>query len=214
VLHKFHDREVQDVDSGISSDPTVSQNNASSPFQQVRKDFAALGKALRPGRTDTAQSASDAAVGPAADAAGAAADKSGQQDGSNQLSSALTLRHFRVPAVRVTSQEPRKAFAALQYGHAADRRQTQSGQQTQKAHYHHHHHGSSAPESQNTTTNPFSDLAAIGSALTQVVQMPHQGQSGLCDIAGKTWGGDQQRVEHNRHSRHGPYGTLARPSVG
>jgi hypothetical protein len=43
--------------SGISSDPTVYQSYASSPFQQVRKDFAALNTSLTSGDLSGAQAA-------------------------------------------------------------------------------------------------------------------------------------------------------------
>ena len=99
--------------SSITSDPTAFQNYVSNPFQQVRKDFAALKKSLN----------------------------------SNDL------------------QGAQKAFATLQQD-MQQVRQTQGGQQTQRAHHrHHHHHGGGAQGTQDATSNPLSDLAAIGSAL-------------------------------------------------
>jgi hypothetical protein len=153
--------------SGISSDPTVSQNYASNPFQQVRKDFAALGKALQSGNVSDAQNAFATLqtdmqnIGQSQNSQQAVA--STQQAGANsQLDNDLNALSSALGNGDL--QGAQKAFAAVQKD-MQQARQTQGGQQTQKAHHHHHHHGGGAQNAQNTTSNPLSDLAAVGAAL-------------------------------------------------
>jgi len=142
--------------AGISSDPTFYQNYVS-PFQQVRKDFAALKTSLNSNDLAGAQKAF-ATLQKDMQSIGQA--QSSQQIGANSpldndlaaLSTALQKGDL---------QGAQNAFATLTQD-MQQMRQTQGGQQTQKAHHRHHHHGGSA---QNTTSNPFSDLAAISSAL-------------------------------------------------
>jgi len=160
--------------SSVSSDPTVYQNSASRPFQQVRKDFAALGKALNSGSSDaltTAQSAFQKLQSDLVQMQQVQLQQtqSGQQTGANsQFSTDLAALEKAVQSGDLSGAQ--KAFAALQSDllqvrqvpQTQNGQQTQSVQQTQEAH---HHHGGSAQNAQNTTSNPFSDLAAIGSAL-------------------------------------------------
>ena len=152
--------------SGISSDPTVSQNYASSPFQQVRKDFVALGKALGSGSLSDAQSAF-ATLQSDLQAAGQALG--GQQAGvTSQLSTDLAAVGTALNSGPGSLSDAQKAFATLQSDLKAAG-QALGGQQMQKTHHHHHHHhGGGAQNTQNTqstTSNPFSDLATLGSAL-------------------------------------------------
>jgi hypothetical protein len=135
--------------SGISSDPTVYQNYASSPFQHVKSDFAALGKALNSGDLTTAQTAFTTLQ---SDLQAAGQTQSGQQTGAtSQLSADLAALGKAIQSGNVSDAQ--KAFQTLQ----------KDMQQARKAH--HHHDGGSAQNTQNTTSNPFSDLAAIGNAL-------------------------------------------------
>lgn len=135
--------------SGISSDPTVYQNHPSSPFQQVRKDFAALKTSLTSGDLKGAQAAF-VTLQQDMQAAG----QSGQQTGANsQLSTDLAAVGTALDKGDLSGAQ--KAFAAVQ----------QDMQQAQKTHRHHHHHSGSAQNTQNTRSNPFTDLAAIGKAL-------------------------------------------------
>jgi len=153
--------------SGISSDPTVYQNYASSPLQQVRKDFAALGKALNSGSPDALTTAQKAFATLQSDLQQMQQvqqqTQSGQQTGANsQFSTDLGALQTALQSGDLSGAQ--KAFAALQ-SDMQQMRQTQGGQQAQKTHHHHHHHGGGAQNAQNTTSNPFSDLAAVGSAL-------------------------------------------------
>ena len=141
--------------SGISSDPTVSQNYASSPFQQVRKDFAALGKALNSGDLQGAQSAFQT-LQTDMQAAG--------QSGTGANSQFSTDLGAVGAALFPTSGQG--SITAAQTAFNALQSDMQQAQQTQKAHHHHHHHhGGGTQNAQNTTSNPLSDLAAIGNAL-------------------------------------------------
>src|SRR5208337_1153953 len=129
--------------SGISSDPTVSQNYASNPFQKVRKDFAALGKALNSGSSDALTTASSALATLQSDLAQMQQvqqqTQTGQQTGaSSQFSNDLQALQGAIQSGDLPGAQ--KAFAALQ-SDMQQARQTQGGQQTQKAHHHHHHHG-------------------------------------------------------------------------
>ena len=156
--------------SSVSSDPTVYQNSASRPFQQVRKDFAALGKALNSGSSDaltTAQSAFQKLQSDLLQMQQVQQTQSGQQTGANsQFSTDLAALEKAVQSGDLSGAQ--KAFAALQSdlpgaAGAADPERS-ADPECSKAH-HPHHHGGSAQNAQNTTSNPFSDLAAIGNAL-------------------------------------------------
>jgi len=152
--------------SSVSSDPRVYQNSASSPFQQVRKDFAALGTALNSGSSDAltaAQRAFQKLQSDLLQMQQLQQTQSGQQTAaSSQFSTDLAALEKAIQSGNLSGAQ--KAFAALQSDlpQVQHAQQTQNGQQTQRAH---HHHGSSAQNAQNTTSNPFSDLAAVGSAL-------------------------------------------------
>ncbi len=180
--------------SGISSDPTVSQNYASNPFQQVRKDFAALGKALQSGNVSDAQNAFATLqtdmqnIGQSQNSQQAVA--STQQAGANsQLDNDLNALSSALGNGDL--QGAQKAFAALQKD-MQQARQTQGGQQTQKAHHHHHHHhGGGTQNAQNTTSNPLSDLAAVGAALNSTsgqIQLTSPQPRTPLRRCSKTWG--------------------------
>ena len=186
--------------SGISSDPTVYQNYGSSASQQIRKDFSALKTSLTTGTLSDAQTAF-ATLQQDMQAAG----QSGQQTGANsQFSTDLAAIGTALKSGDLSGAQ--KAFATLQQD-MQQARQTQGGQQTQKTHHHHHHHGSGAQSAQNTTSNPLTDLAAIGSAL----------QSGDLSGAQKAFATLQQDMGNSSgqsttsastsNPRHGPYVT-------
>ena len=147
--------------SGISSDPTVYQNYASSPFQQVKKDFAALKTSLTSGDLQGAQAAFKTLQ---QDMQAAGQVQGGQQTGgSSPLDNDLAAIGKALDSGKLSDAQD--AFATLMQD-LQKMRQAQTGQQAQKTHHHHHHHhGDSAQNSQNTTSNPFTDLAVIGSAL-------------------------------------------------
>jgi hypothetical protein len=152
--------------SGISSDPTVSQNYVN-PFQRVRKDFAALKTSLASGDLTAAQNAFTTlqkdmqAIGQA---------QSSQQTATTTASPGSSPLDTDLAAIGTALQNgdvqgAQSAFATLQKD-MQQMRQTQGGQQAQRAHHHHHHHhGGGAQNAQNATSNPFNDLAAINSAL-------------------------------------------------
>ena len=147
--------------SGISSDPTVSQNYASNPFQQVKKDFSALKTSLTSGDLAGAQQAFQTLQ---TDMQNIGQAQSSQQAGaSSPLDNDLNALGAALQNGDTSGAQ--KAFATLQKD-MQQMRQTQGGSQTQKAHgHHHHHHGGSAQNTQNATSNPLSDLAALSSAL-------------------------------------------------
>jgi hypothetical protein len=140
--------------AGISSDPTLYQNYVS-PFQQVRKDFAALKTSLNSNDLAGAQKAFTTLQKDMQSQV-----QSSQQTGANSpLDNDLAA--ISTALQKGDLQGAQNAFATLTQD-VQQMPQTQGGQQTQKVHHRHHHHGGSA---QNTTSNPFSDLAAISSAL-------------------------------------------------
>jgi hypothetical protein len=142
--------------SGISSDPTV-YRKYTSPLQQIRKDFAALKTSLSSNDLTGAQKAF-ATLQKDMQSIGQA--QSSQQTGANSpLDNDLAA--ISTALQKGDLQGAQNAFATLAQD-MQQMRQTQGSEQTQKAHHRHHHHGGSA---QNTTSNPFSDLAAISSAL-------------------------------------------------
>jgi hypothetical protein len=154
--------------SGISSDPTVSQNYASNPLQQIRKHFAALKTSLKSGDLTAAQNAF-ATLQKDMQAIGQA--QSSQQTAATTATPASSPLDTDLAAIGTALQNgdlqgAQTAFKTLQKD-MQQMRQTQGGQQTQEAHrhHHHHHHGGSTQNTQNTASNPFSDLAAISSAL-------------------------------------------------
>lgn len=153
--------------SGISSDPTVSQNYASSPFQQIRKDFAALGKALQSGNVSDAQAAYTT-LQTDMQAAGQSGTGANSQFSTDLAAVGAALgfsSNSSTPGQGGSIPAAQTAFNTLQ-SDMQQARQTQGGQQTQKTHHHHHHHhGGGTQNAQNTTSNPLSDLAAIGNAL-------------------------------------------------
>jgi hypothetical protein len=137
--------------SGISSGPTVYQNYAPSPFQRVRKDFAALKTSLTSGDLKGTQAAFKTltqdiqAIGQA---------QGGQQTGgTSPLDNDLAALGSALDSGKLSDAQ--NAFATLM----------QDLQQAQKTHHHHHHHGGSTEDTQNTTSSPFTDLAALGKAL-------------------------------------------------
>jgi len=151
--------------SSISSDPTVSQNYVS-PFQQVRKDFAALKTSLTSGDLAGAQQAFATLQQDMQDIGQA---QNSQQSAAATATAASGPLDNDLAAIGNALQKgdlngAQTAFATLQKD-MQQMRQTQGGQQTQGAHHHHHHHHGGAQNAQNTTSNPFSDLAAISSAL-------------------------------------------------
>ena len=138
--------------SGISSDPTAYQNYASSPFQQVRKDFTSLKTSLASGDLTGAQKAF------------AALTQDLQTIQSGQQAGASSLLENDLAAIGNALQsndlaKARKALATLTQD-MQKVRQAQGGRQGLKAL--HHRHGGSA---QSATSNPFTDLAAIAKAL-------------------------------------------------
>jgi hypothetical protein len=138
--------------SGISSDPTVYQNYASSPFQQVRKDFAALKTSLASGDLAGAQKAFAALT------KGLQTIQRGQQTGAGSLlESDITAIGNALQSNDLAGAQ--KALATLTQD-MQKIRQAQGDLLSRKAH--HHRHDNSA---QNTTSNPISDLAAIANAL-------------------------------------------------
>jgi len=144
--------------SGIASDPTVNQNYASSPFQQVRKDFASLKSSLNSGDLGGAQKAFATLT---QDLQSVTQAQTGQQAGTNStLDDDLSAIGTALQKGDITGAQ--NAFQTLQKD-MQQMRQAQGGQKTHGAHHHrHHHHGGSA---ENTTSSPFADLSAIGSAL-------------------------------------------------
>jgi DNA-binding FadR family transcriptional regulator len=146
--------------SGISSGPAVYQKYAPSPFQKVRKDFAALKTSLTSGDLKGAQVAFKTLTQDLQ--AMGQAQNSQQTGGSSPLDNDLVA--ISTALQKGDLQGAQNAFATLTQD-MQQMWQTQGGQQTQKVHHHHHHHGGSAQNTQNTTSNPFSDLAAISSAL-------------------------------------------------
>lgn len=144
--------------SGIASDPTVNQNYASSPFQQVRKDFAALKSSLNSGDLSGAQNAFATLT---QDLQSVTQAQTGQQTGTNStIDNDLSVIGAALQKGDITGAQ--NAFQTLQKD-MQQMRQAQGGQQARGAQHHrHHHHGGSA---QNSTSNPFTDLSAIGSAL-------------------------------------------------
>ncbi len=152
--------------SGISSDPTVSQNYVS-PFQQIRKDFAALKTSLTSGDLTGAQQAFATLQQDMQSIGLAGSSQQTATTTATQASSPLDtdLNALGAALKNGDTSGAQQAFATLQKDMQQMRR-SQGGQQTQKAHHHHHHHhGGSTQNTQNTTSNPFSDLAAISSAL-------------------------------------------------
>lgn len=151
----------------ISSDPTVSQNYASNPFQQIRKDFTALKTSLTSGDLTGAQQAFATLQQDMQSAGLAGGSQQTATTTATQASSPLDtdLNALGAALKNGDTSGAQQAFATLQKD-MQQMRQTQGGQQTQKArHRHHHHHGGSTQSTQNTTSNPFSDLGAISSAL-------------------------------------------------
>jgi hypothetical protein len=147
--------------SSISSDPTVYQNYASSPFQQVKKDFAALKTSLTSGDLKGAQAAFATLQ---QDMQTVSQAQGGQQTaGTSPLDNDLTAIGKALDSNDLSGAQA--AFKTLTQD-MQKMRQTQGGQQVQKTHHHHHHHHSgSAQNTQSTTSNPFTDLTAIGDAL-------------------------------------------------
>jgi hypothetical protein len=137
--------------SGISSDPTAYQNYASSPFQQVRKDFASLKTSLASGDLTGAQKAF------------AALTQDLQTIQSGQQAGASSLLENDLAAIGNALQSndlagAQKALATLTQD-MQKVRQAQGGRQGLKAHHRHEGSAQSAP------SNPFTDLAAIAKAL-------------------------------------------------
>ena len=152
--------------SGISSDPTVSQNYGSNPFQQIRKDFMALKTSLSSGDLTAAQTAFATLQ---QDLQNVGQAQSNQQSATATATAAGGPLDNDLAAIGQALQNgdiggAQTAFATLQKD-MQQMRQTQGGQQSRRAHHHHHHHHGGAQNAQNTTSNPFSDLAAISSAL-------------------------------------------------
>ena len=145
--------------SGISSDPTVYQNYGSSASQQIRKDFTALKTSLTTGTLSDAQTAFATLMQDMQ-----AAGQSGQQTGANsQFSTDLAAIGTALKSGDLSGAQ--KAFATLQQDMQQAQQTQGGGQQAHKTHHHHHHHGGGAQNAQSSTSNPFTDLAAIGSAL-------------------------------------------------
>src|SRR5271157_2454117 len=150
----------------VSSDPTVSQNYASNPFQQIRKDFTALKTSLTSGDLTGAQQAFATLQQDMQSIGLAGSSQQAATTTATQASSPLDadLNALGTALKNGDTSGAQQAFATLQKD-MQQMRQTQGGQQTQRAHHHHHHHGGSTESTQNTTSNPFSDLGAISSAL-------------------------------------------------
>ena len=142
--------------SGISSCPTAYRKYAS-PLQQVRKDIGALKTSLNSNDLAGAQKAFTALQ---KDMQSIGQAQTSQQSGANSpLDNDLAA--ISTAMQKGDLQGAQNAFATFTQD-MQQMRQTQGGEQTQKVHHRHHHHGGSA---QDTTSNPFSDLAAISSAL-------------------------------------------------
>ncbi len=146
--------------SGVSSGPTVPQSYASNPFQQVRKDFAALKSSLNSNDLTGAQNAFATLQ---QDMQSIAQSQGTQQTGaSSPFNTDLSAIGSALQNGDLTGAQ--SAFQKLQ-SDMQQARQTQGSQQPQKAHHHHHHHGGGVQNTQNSTSNPLSDIAAIGNAL-------------------------------------------------
>ena len=143
--------------SGIASDPTVNQNYASNPFQQVKKDFAALKSSLASGDVDAAQNAFATLT---QDLQSIGKTQGAQQSGTGGPPDNLAAIGDALQKGDITGAQ--NALQTLQKD-MQQTRQMQAGNQTKGAHHHHHHHHSGG--AQNSASNPFTDLSAIGSAL-------------------------------------------------